>query len=94
MKFSKDMLKDLVWGDAGAEYTKVQEEMVGNRRWSIDYYMVFKVESTGKYYQSIYSVGATESQDERPYEYETDMIECAEVAPRLITKTVYDKVQP
>lgn len=62
----------------------------GKRRWSVDHWGVFAHE--GKFYRTTYSVGATEQQDESPYEYEDDMIECPEVVPVSKTITVYEKV--
>jgi len=50
--------------------------------------MVFETE--GKFYETFYSVGATESQEERAYEYEPDDIECKEVFPVEKTIIVYE----
>ena len=43
--------------------------MVDTTRWSIIYEIVVKRLSDGKFFQDAYKVGATESQDEGPYEY-------------------------
>jgi hypothetical protein len=51
-------------------------EVVDTSRWSIRYKLVFQYGD--KAYQTYYQVGATEMQDERPWEYE-DEIECHEV---------------
>jgi hypothetical protein len=80
MKFTKEFLQD----DGGET---VYDKMIGRRRWSIDWERVFKHE--GRFYRTLYSVGSTESQDERPYEYEGDEIECVEVFPQEKTITVY-----
>ena len=82
MKFSKDVLK---W----EEHPTIYDKIVGHRRWSVDHERVFEHE--GKFYKTRYSVGATESQDERPYEYDPDEVECPEVFPREITVTVYEE---
>ena len=55
----------------------VRSRITGNGRWSIHHEIIFKRD--GKLYQSNYSVGATESQDESPYEYAPDPVECPEV---------------
>ena len=70
MLFSKEFLIEQV-GEG------VQSTIVEHSRWSVHYEEIFEHE--GKYYRTYYSVGATESQDEQPYEYDEDMIECQEV---------------
>jgi hypothetical protein len=50
--------------------------------------MIFKFED--KLYKTSYSTGATEYQDEDPYEYEDDVIECPEVFPVEKTIIVYE----
>lgn len=47
----------------------VSDEQVGHRRWSVDHLLIIKRISDGKHFSDTYSVGATESQDERPWEY-------------------------
>lgn len=80
MKFSKEFLQD-----QGGE--TVECTIMGTSRWSIQYRRVFKHE--GKFYGTFFSRGATESQDESPYEYDGDEIECPEVRPIEKTITVY-----
>lgn len=81
MKFTKVFLKD----DGGET---VYDRIVGHRRWSVDHERVFKHE--GKFYLTTYSRGATESQEERPYEYDANEIECPEVFPREKVVVVYE----
>lgn len=81
MKFSKEFLQD-----EGGE--TVYDKMIGRSRWSLHYERVFSHE--GRLYLTRYSFGATESQDERPYEHEDDEIECVEVFPVEKTVTVYE----
>lgn len=73
IKISKEYMLDEVLGSDDV----VRDEIVGTRRWSIDHEIIFKHE--GKLYRTNYSVGATESQDEGPWEYETNGVECTEV---------------
>lgn len=82
MKFSKEFLQD----DGGET---VYDKVIGRRRWSLDRERVFKHE--GRYFRTRYSVGATENQDERPYEDEDDEIECVEVFPVEKTVIVYEE---
>lgn len=71
--FSKDYLMDEL--DLPYENTIVNR-IVDTTRWSIIHEIVF--EDNGKFYMTTYSEGATEIQDERPWEYD-DEIECTEV---------------
>jgi hypothetical protein len=84
MLFTKEFLKDRAGSNCA------YKEIVRHSRWSVHYREVFEHE--GKYYETTYSVGATESQDERPYEYDGDPIECPEVKPVAKTIIVYEKV--
>jgi hypothetical protein len=78
MKFKKEDLKALVYEDFDSEVWEVIENnIVDTSRWSTIYEMVFKYQD--KFYQTGFSRGATESQDESPYEYDGDEIECKEV---------------
>ena len=106
MKFSKEFLQemtyedemDLVSGDFNGfviesmSVKNVQKEVVNTGRWSIIYEQVFSVTKNDetKYYKTGWSEGATENQDESPYEYEEDMIEVSEVFPVEKTIVVYE----
>ena len=54
----------------------IEDNIIDTTRWSIVHEIVF--EDYGKFYMTTYSEGATECQDERPWEYD-DEIECTEV---------------
>lgn len=74
MKFKREYLMEelgLPWENI------VSEEIVDATRWSIIKQIVFK-DKNGIYYQTAYSMGATECQDESPWEYEEE-VECIEV---------------
>lgn len=86
MKFKKEDLQEAI----GDPDTTVLDEIVGKSRWSIEHRRVFRHE--GKFYETHYSRGATESQDERAYEHDDDEIECPEVFAREKTVTVYEQV--
>jgi len=45
-----------------------------------------------KFYMTSYSEGSTECQDERPFEYDEDEINCIEVIPVQELVTVYKPV--
>jgi len=77
MKFNTNFLIEMV-GEG------VHREIIDKSRWSVTYEEIFEHE--GKYYRTYYDVGATEMQDQQPYEWEPEEIECPEV--RLVKKMV------
>jgi len=87
MKFDTEYLIDLVGGEYPDD--EIEDEIIDNGRWSIYYRMIFKHE--GKFYETFYSRGATEQQDEHPYDNEDDEIECDEVIPIEKIITVYKR---
>jgi hypothetical protein len=60
-------------------------------RWSVSYDYVFKYE--GKFYSAPYSVGATEMQDEGPWEYDDDPVTVVIVEPVEVTVIEYVSVK-
>jgi hypothetical protein len=89
--FSKEALQDLVGGQSDT-LVEVQNALADTSRWSVHYDLVFREIATGKLYETSYSCGATESQDESPFEYEGDEIACVEVKAVEKTVTVYEPV--
>jgi hypothetical protein len=81
MKFKREMLQDIVYDDC-AVAERIEDDVIGNSRWSINHVIIFKYRD--KFYKSYYSVGATETQCENPYEYENDEIECPEVEQKEV----------
>jgi hypothetical protein len=71
-------------------YSSIFDEILSTSRWSINHRCIF--EDNGKFYQAYYSEGATEMQDERPWEYD-DTVECQEVELKevVVTKWVIKK---
>jgi hypothetical protein len=89
MQFTKEQLKQLAYRrktDDGLEV--VFTETYEPERWSYTVRQVFSC--NGKYYQTFYQKGNTEYQEEEPYEYEDDLIECGEVVKKEILTVVYD----
>ena len=81
MKFKKEYLQEMADHDYAPEgFVIKQNKLVSTSRWSKHYGLVFEFEK--KFYETSYSVGATEYQDERPYEYDSDMVECFEFFPK------------
>lgn len=75
----KDKMLDILWESDDL----VEDKVIGTGRWSVHHRIVFKHE--GRFYQTEYSIGATESQDERPWEYDDD-VESIEV--HKVPKTI------
>lgn len=60
----------------GLPDTAIDDNIIEHKRWSVVHEIVFAYD--GKAYRTRYMVGATESQDERPWEFEEE-IEAQEV---------------
>lgn len=71
-KFDKEFLIN----ELDLPFKAIEDEVIDTSRWSIHHKIIF--EHDGKFWQTWYSVGATEMQDEAPWEYEKE-IECTEV---------------
>jgi hypothetical protein len=72
IKLDKKFMKE----ELGLPYDALFDEITDTSRWSIHHRIIFAYQ--GRFYQAFYSEGATEMQDERPWEYE-DQVECVEV---------------
>ena len=86
MKFKKEFLQDIVHGDA-PDVEIIKDDIIEHSRWSVLHELVFR--HGGNLYMTTYSVGATESQDESPFEYDDDEIEVTEVVAKEVTVTHY-----
>lgn len=90
--FKSEELRDLLDGNSET-LEEVENRITGSGRWSKHYALVFKETATGTFYQTAYSVGATEQQDEGPFEH-TDTVTCDEVRPVEKVVIAYEKVTP
>lgn len=88
MLIPKDIAQELAYQEESEGFKVVSRTLVDHSRWSLHYTIV--VEKDGHFYRSTYSEGATESQDEGPYEYADDEIEFKEVFPKTVTVTIYE----
>lgn len=86
MKFKKEFLQDII-----DEKETISSEIIETGRWHILYYDIFKHEE--KFYETSYRIGATEMQDESPYEFEPDEIECVEVVEEKYEAVRYVRVK-
>lgn len=77
VKIPKETLQAILWDDHDIPDTNVIEDnIIDTSRWSEIHELVFKYK--GVVYITDYSCGATESQDERPFEYSDDEVDCFE----------------
>lgn len=84
LKLTAAQGREIIWGDY-PDFKVIQDKIVDNRRWSIDHHIVVQRISDGKYFADCYSRGATESQEESPYEYsEPDFVEVFPVKVEVI----------
>jgi hypothetical protein len=87
--FDKEELK-LVIGEDSESLKLIEDDITDTGRWTVHHKMIFEDVETGKFYLTNYSVGATEQQDEYPFEYAPDEISCVEVKPveKIVIKYV------
>lgn len=77
MNIEKQFDRDYLLYDLDLPYNAIEDEIVGTSRWSIHHEIVFQ-DKDGKFYQTCYSEGATECQEEKPWEYKPVVV-CTEV---------------
>ena len=93
MKFKTKDLQELAYGEDIEGFESILKEIVAIERWEILYYQVFKYGD--KFYCTNYRVGATESQERGPYDFESKSgLECKEVWPVEKTVTEYVLEEP
>jgi hypothetical protein len=89
--FKREDLQSLVGGEECEGLEVIEDKITGKSRWSVNYRLVFKDTAEGKFYVASYSRGATESQDESPFEHDDNIIECDEVWPVEKVVTMYER---
>ncbi|MED3792450.1 hypothetical protein P4571_08335 [Niallia alba] len=73
--------KDYMIKELDLPCSAILDEITDTSRWSVHHRIIFAYQ--GKFYETYYSVGATEMQDESPWEYD-ETVECAEVELREV----------
>ena len=68
INLTRERACDIINGDDDA-YRVIRDEIVDNTRWSIVHSVVIQSVADNRFWSDCYSVGATESQDESPWEY-------------------------
>lgn len=90
MKLSSEDALNLVY-DELEDWQKIESHIVGHSRWSVQHEGIYQYMPTGKFYKFKWSVGATEYQDESPFQYE-DEVEPIEVQPTFVTVQKWETV--
>ena len=67
--FSEEEARDIAYGDT-SEFDEIVNDIEDTSRWTENHRIVVQRVSDGKYFESYYSQGLTESQDQRAYEYD------------------------
>lgn len=78
----KEFTKEYLLNELDVLGNSVSDVITDTSRWSVFHTIVFQ-DKDGKFYEASYSCGATECQDESPWEYE-QIIECTEVEQREV----------
>jgi hypothetical protein len=69
LNFTKKQARNLLYG-GDSTYRIIRNEIVDHRSWSVDHDLIIQNVDDNRFYRGYYSVGATESQDESPWEYD------------------------
>jgi hypothetical protein len=83
---SRTFTKDFLVNELDLPSNAIQNDIYGTSRWSEHHYIVFEFD--GKFYGTSYSCGATEMQDESPWEY-VEEVECDELKLATVKKQEY-----
>lgn len=84
MKLEQQKALDILYENEGGKV--ILDTVHGHSRWSVSHVLI--VEIDGRFYRTRYSVGATESQDESPWQDEEE-VDFVEVEPKEITVIDY-----
>ncbi len=92
MRLTREQAQGLAWNEADPEWGLTVElnEQVDNLRWSSVHRLIVE-DGAGKFWEATYTQGLTENQDERPFEYETE-VEFREVEKVPVTTYEYSPV--
>jgi len=94
VKLDVETARELAYGRPGEVidgFEVMVNEMVDTSRWSINHRLVVLDRESSSYWETYYSVGATEMQDERPFEWEGE-VEFDEVEPVEVIRVEYRRV--
>lgn len=84
----KEVAVDLAYGEYDDTIFKIiSNKIIDVSRWSYRKEIIVKTLIDERFWKSTYSIGATESQDEGPYDYSDPIFE--EVFPEQVMITIY-----
>lgn len=89
-RIKKEDLQEVVSDSETETLKKVSDRITGKSRWSLNHEFLFQEKATGRFFLVHYSEGATEQQDESPFEHDGEEIDVQEVLPVVRTVTVYE----
>ena len=89
MKLSKEDARMVIWDDH-EDFTEIESRVTSTTRWSIHNEGIYLHNPSGKHYKLEWSEGATEYQEEIPFEYNDP--ELIEVRPVSKTITAWEPV--
>ena len=81
---SKEFMQDILWGK-----NVVRDTIVEHNRWTVRHELIFK--EGDKIFRAHYHVGATEYQEEHPWEHE-DPVKVVEVKAVSISTIEYQEI--
>lgn len=85
MKLTGEDARAVVYGDHDDWESAEEPTTDGHTRWAVQYSGVFLHKPSGKHYMFCWQRGATEMQDEQPFEYEKE-VEPVEVEKKEIVR--------
>lgn len=88
VKMAGEEAREILWGNED-EYQVIEDVITGHSRWSRISRIVIQRLSDSAYFVSEYGMGATENQDELPWEYGDAVFQ--HVVPVVKTITVYER---
>ena len=66
----------------------LKDSLIDSSRWSLIYEVIFLDGEDGKTWSTTYTTGATENQDQGPFEYDDEMVPCIEMeAAKIVVET-------
>lgn len=78
--FPAERLRDVLYEEEGEI---ISDNVYDTSRWSVHRELIFRLD--GKVYRTTYRVGATEVQDERPFEYDIT-VPCVEMVQKEVAR--------
>jgi hypothetical protein len=85
-----ELIENLLEGNEEEDIEVISNEVIDNTRWSIVKELLVRIKD--KFYRTHYFRGATEYQDEGPWEHENEIV-LTEVQQRAVIRMVYEEVE-